>query len=122
MHGISIEVFSTTLACTRNKTLNGRAFNGWNTASLTHGEFTLRVSGSTGGCPHFPTPGRGEADQAFAWLDKAVNHKDTGLVEVANEPLFANLHDDSRWLPFLRSLGRAPEQLAAIEFEVKIPR
>jgi TolB-like protein/lipoprotein NlpI len=65
---------------------------------------------------------RGEADQAFAWLGKAVNHKDTGLVEVANEPLFANLHDDPRWLPFLRSLGRAPEQLAAIEFEVKIPR
>ena len=29
-------------------------------------------------------------------------------------PLFASLHDDPRWLPFLRKLGVAPEQLAAM--------
>jgi hypothetical protein len=32
-----------------------------------------------------------------------------------------NIHDDPRWLPFLRSIGKAPEQLAAIEFEVTLP-
>ena len=30
-----------------------------------------------------------------------------------------NLHCDPRWLPFLRKLGLAPEQLAAIKFDVK---
>ena len=64
---------------------------------------------------------RGEADGAFEWLDKAVEYKDTGLQHIAVEDLFANLHEDSRWLPFLESVGRSPEQLAAIEFEVTLP-
>jgi hypothetical protein len=29
---------------------------------------------------------------------------------------------DPRWLPFLRKLGRAPEQLEKIEFKVTLPR
>lgn len=61
---------------------------------------------------------RGEPDDAFQWLDKAVEYKDTGLPMVAIEPLFDKLHDDPRWLPFLRKQGKAPEQLAAIRFEV----
>jgi TolB-like protein/Tfp pilus assembly protein PilF len=65
---------------------------------------------------------RGEADRAFEWLDKAVAYHDTGVVNFANEPLLSNLHDDPRWLPFLRKLGKTPEQLAAIKFEVKLPR
>ena len=36
-------------------------------------------------------------------------------------PLFSNLHSDARWLPFLRKHGMAPEQLAAIKFDVKLP-
>jgi len=36
-------------------------------------------------------------------------------------PPFANLRQDPRWLPFLRKLGKAPEQLAAIKFDVKLP-
>jgi hypothetical protein len=36
--------------------------------------------------------------------------------------LFANIHDDPRWLPFLKSIGKSPEQLAAIEFEVRLPQ
>jgi hypothetical protein len=34
---------------------------------------------------------------------------------------FTNLYQDARWLPFLRKIGRAPEQLAAIKFDVKLP-
>ena len=36
-------------------------------------------------------------------------------------PMFANIHSDPRWLPFLESIGKSPEQLAAIEFEVTLP-
>jgi TolB-like protein/Flp pilus assembly protein TadD len=65
---------------------------------------------------------RGEADLAFTWLNRAVAHRDSGLGNIVNEPLFANIHNDPRWLPFLRKLGKAPEQLAEIKFEVTIPR
>ncbi len=61
---------------------------------------------------------RGEPDDAFEWLDKAIEYKDSGLPMLAIEPLFASLHDDPRWLPLLRRLGRAPEQLGAIRFDV----
>lgn len=64
---------------------------------------------------------RGEADRAFVWLQQAVDNKDTGLAEIAVDPLFANIHDDTRWLPFLESIGKSPEQLAAIEFNVTLP-
>ncbi len=64
---------------------------------------------------------RGEADRAFEWLDKAVEYKDAGLSDTAMEPLFSNLHDDPRWLPFLESIGMSPAQLDVIEFEVTLP-
>ena len=64
---------------------------------------------------------RGESDRAFEWLDKAVKYRDSGLSQVGIEPLFANIRDDPRWLPFLRKMGRVPEQLAKIEFNVKLP-
>ena len=65
---------------------------------------------------------RGEADKAFAWLDKAVDYNDTGLSEIVTENLFDNIHADPRWLPFLRKIGKAPEQLAKIEFKVTLPQ
>jgi TolB-like protein/Tfp pilus assembly protein PilF len=57
---------------------------------------------------------RGADDHAFEWLDKAVQYKDSGLSNIAVNNLFSNIHDDPRWLPFLESIGRSPEQLAAI--------
>jgi TolB-like protein len=65
---------------------------------------------------------RGEADRAFELLGKAVEYNDPGLTDIAIEPMFANIHDDPRWLPFLESVGRSPEQMAAIEFEVRLPQ
>jgi tetratricopeptide (TPR) repeat protein len=65
---------------------------------------------------------RGEANRAFEWLDKAIAYNDAGLTDVAFDPLLANLHKDRRWLPFLRKIGKAPEQLAAIKFDVKLPK
>jgi len=65
---------------------------------------------------------RGEADKAFEWLDKAVEYGDSGLGEIVTENLFDNIHADPRWLPFLRKIGKAPEQLAKIEFKVTLPQ
>jgi serine/threonine protein kinase/tetratricopeptide (TPR) repeat protein len=65
---------------------------------------------------------RGDADKAFEWLDKAVQDQNPGLSHVVVENLFHKIHSDPRWLPFLRKLGRAPEQLAKIQFKVTLPR
>jgi TolB-like protein/Flp pilus assembly protein TadD len=64
---------------------------------------------------------RGEGDRTFEWLDKAVEYADPGVSEVATENLFANVRDDPRWLPFLRRIGRAPEQLSTIPFKLTLP-
>ncbi|HET6592810.1 MAG TPA: hypothetical protein VFG48_07830 [Xanthomonadales bacterium] len=64
---------------------------------------------------------RNEADRAFEWLDKAVEYSDDYLAEIVGEPLFNSIKSDPRWLPFLESIGKSPEQLAAIEFEVTLP-
>jgi len=64
---------------------------------------------------------RGEADRAFEWLDIALQRNDPALSEIAPAPEFANLRSDPRWLPFLESIGKAPKQLAAVEFDVSRP-
>jgi TolB-like protein/Flp pilus assembly protein TadD len=63
----------------------------------------------------------GDADKAFEWLDKAVVYQDGGLAEIVTENLFDKIHSDPRWLPLLRKLGKAPDQLAKIEFKVTLP-
>jgi hypothetical protein len=37
------------------------------------------------------------------------------------ETLCVNRYRDPRWLPFLRKIGRAPEQVDAIRLDVKRP-
>jgi len=64
----------------------------------------------------------GDADKAFEWLDKAVAYHDPGLSEIVTENLFDKIHSDPRWLPFLRKIGKAPDQLAKIEFKVTPPQ
>jgi TolB-like protein/Flp pilus assembly protein TadD len=59
---------------------------------------------------------RGDRDRAFEWLDKAAAAHDPSMVLILVENLFANLHSDPRWLPFLRKLGKGPEQLEKITF------
>jgi TolB-like protein len=64
-----------------------------------------------------------EADKAFEWLDKAVAYNDPGLAEIQqHRDLLAPVLSDPRWLPFLRKIGKAPEQLAKIEFNVTLPQ
>jgi TolB-like protein/class 3 adenylate cyclase/Flp pilus assembly protein TadD len=60
----------------------------------------------------------GDVDKAFEWLDKAVAYQDPGLSDIVTENLFDKIHSDPRWLPFLRKIGKAPDQLAKIEFKM----
>ncbi|MCH7830996.1 MAG: tetratricopeptide repeat protein [Proteobacteria bacterium] len=64
---------------------------------------------------------RRETGRAFEWLDRAVEYKDAGLSNILSERLFSDIQDDPRWLVFLESIGKSPEQLAAIEFKVTLP-
>ncbi len=64
---------------------------------------------------------RGEADLALAWLDKAVEYGDS-LEDIVTENLFEKVRADPRWPGFLRKIGKAPEQLAKIEFKATLPQ
>ena len=55
-------------------------------------------------------------------MDKAVQYHDITLGSIPLEPMFVNLHSDPRWLTFLREHGMAPEQVAKIKFDVKVPK
>jgi TolB-like protein/tetratricopeptide (TPR) repeat protein len=65
---------------------------------------------------------RGDADGAFEWLERVVSERQVGLMQIHLYPMFESLHSDPRWLPFLRKYGMAPEQLAAIKFDVTVPK
>jgi len=65
---------------------------------------------------------RGEIDLSFEWLDKALQHGEPDLGAIPAYPTFVNMHGDPRWLPFLRKIGYAPEQLAKIDFNVTLPQ
>jgi len=65
---------------------------------------------------------RGDIDRAFEMLETAARIHDIDLGALAVFPTFAPMHEDPRWLPLLRRLGLAPEQLAAIKFEISVPK
>src|SRR3982750_2441965 len=44
--------------------------------------------------------GRGDKDQAFAWLERARRQQDAGLAYYPNDPLLDPLHSDPRWPAF----------------------
>ena len=48
---------------------------------------------------------RGETDEAFAWLERAVNERDPGLTHAKVNPRFRPLHDDPRWPDLLSKVG-----------------
>ena len=62
----------------------------------------------------------GDLDSAFTWLEK--QYADSGnLNGIAQDPFMRNLHDDPRWQALLEKSGQSADQLAAIEFNVKLP-
>ena len=53
--------------------------------------------------------GRGDKDQAFAWLERARRQQDGGLAYFPNDPLLDSLRSDPRWSTFQRAMGRADD-------------
>ena len=51
---------------------------------------------------------RGEVDQAFAWLNRAYQKRDSDLVYLKPAPLLSRLHDDPRWGALLEKIGLPP--------------
>jgi adenylate cyclase len=74
--------------------------------------------------PYFiawPLAFRGDNDRAFEYLEKSVDIYDFGLYGILVNPGFSNLYSDSRWMPFLASIGRSPALLDSIEFDIVLP-
>ncbi len=63
----------------------------------------------------------GKPDEAFRYLRLQAEREDGLKGHVINGPYFKRLHNDPRWLPFLREFGLTPEQLAEIEFNPRLP-
>ena len=48
---------------------------------------------------------RGEVEEAFKWLDRASQNRDTGLTKIKVDPLLQNLWEDARWKKMLRKMN-----------------
>ena len=64
----------------------------------------------------------GDADAAFDWLDKGIEKDTFDVIRAYTSPFFRNLHSDPRWQDVLERIGMSPDQLAAIEFDLILPR
>jgi TolB-like protein/lipoprotein NlpI len=61
---------------------------------------------------------RGETDEAFNWIEIAIEQGSSEIAELHINTLFSSIHDDPRWAALMEQLGKSPEQLAAIKFEL----
>jgi TolB-like protein len=65
----------------------------------------------------------GNADEAFAWLDRFIDPESAQFgqefTEILWNPFFRNLREDPRWLALREMANMAPERFAGLE--VKIP-
>ena len=52
--------------------------------------------------------GLGDADAAFAWLQRGYEERGSFMDGLAVTPAFASLHDDPRWRPLLRRMRLGP--------------
>lgn len=52
---------------------------------------------------------RGEADQAFAWLERAYSEHDSGLTEIKGDQLLKSLRPDPRFTILLKHMRLPPE-------------
>jgi len=50
---------------------------------------------------------RGEVDEAFDWLERALEERDAGMAWTKIDPGFASLHNSPRWAAMLSRLGLA---------------
>lgn len=64
----------------------------------------------------------GDADNAFKWLERAIDANEEGLAEQFLLPFYRPIQKDPRWADFLGRVGSSPERLDAIEFSVSPPK
>jgi TolB-like protein/Tfp pilus assembly protein PilF len=64
----------------------------------------------------------GDADATFEWLEKAILQNEDGLNTQFLQPFYAPIRADPRWAAFRERTGTSEEQLAAIDFEVTLPK
>lgn len=64
---------------------------------------------------------RNEVDRSLEWLERAIQTRDSRLHFVLTDAAFNNCREDPRWISVLHRLGKSPEQLAAIKFDVELP-
>jgi len=62
----------------------------------------------------------GDTETAFQWLEKSSAEEDGTFIP--QSPFLRSLREDARWLPLLETIGKSPEQLAAVEFKVILPK
>jgi adenylate cyclase len=48
---------------------------------------------------------RGEADEAFRWIDRAYGQRDAGLYLIKIDPLLRKIEADPRYKAFLRKMN-----------------
>lgn len=48
---------------------------------------------------------RGDTDEAFGWLTRAVDERDPGATHARVNPRFLSMHEDERWEPLLERIG-----------------
>lgn len=60
----------------------------------------------------------GRTEEAFDWLDASLPSEGIELATDYLTPLYGSLHDDPRWQQIIASIGRSPEQVARISFEL----
>jgi hypothetical protein len=64
---------------------------------------------------------RGDADTAFAYLEKTFESNPTSAKGLVQNAYVMRLQNDPRWLPLLRKMGVDPETLGKIRFTVTLP-
>jgi len=58
---------------------------------------------------------RDEPDEAFRWLEKALEMESARLTEMRSDELFTSIRNDPRWQPFLAKVGLSDEQVAGLD-------
>lgn len=51
---------------------------------------------------------RGQVDEAFTWLDRALAARDTTITSIKSDPLFAKVQSDPRYAALLKKAGLPP--------------
>ncbi|MBL8200400.1 MAG: tetratricopeptide repeat protein [Chromatiales bacterium] len=61
-------------------------------------------------------------DEAFKWLDRALQERDGGILELRAGPWFQTLGQDPRYVPLLQRIGLSDEQVEALDFDIELPQ